>query len=97
MIEKFIFVEDGSVDVEELEDRVGDTVKVIVYRQGSSIPQIAELQTPISDSMHDMALTVLNRVGKDILDMIEKDTTKEDMVESLKAMYESYFMGDNAQ
>lgn len=97
MIEKFLFVEDGSVDVESIEDRVGDTVKVVVYRQGSAIPQVAELQSPIPDSLHDMALTMLNRIGKDILNIIERDTTKEDMVESLKAMYESYFMGDNEQ
>lgn len=34
MIKTFIFVEDGSVDLDELKSSVGDDVLVISYRQG---------------------------------------------------------------
>lgn len=34
MIKTFIFVEDGSVDLDELKSSVGDDVLVIPYRQG---------------------------------------------------------------
>lgn len=34
MIKTFIFVEDGSVDLDELKNSVGDDVLVVTYRQG---------------------------------------------------------------
>lgn len=32
MINNIIFVEDGSVDLEELENTIGEDTKIIVYR-----------------------------------------------------------------
>mgnify|MGYP000768570207 CR=1 FL=1 len=42
MIKTFIFVEDGSVDLDELKNNVGDDVFVITYRQGSMRPEIQQ-------------------------------------------------------
>lgn len=46
-VEKFIFVEDGSVDTDELEERLATSnpeIKVIVYRQGAKPPELVEVK-----------------------------------------------------
>ena len=46
-ITKFIFVEDGSVDTDELEERLAQTnpeIKVVVYRQGAHPPEFVEVK-----------------------------------------------------
>jgi hypothetical protein len=46
-IQKFIFVEDGSIDTDDLEQRLftsNPEVKVIVYRQGSRAPEVVEVK-----------------------------------------------------
>ena len=40
---KIMYVEDGSVDVTELESELPDT-KIIVYRQGGRIPELTDIQ-----------------------------------------------------
>ena len=47
MIKTFIFVEDGSVDLDELKSSVGDDVLVIPYRQGAEPPEIRQLREPV--------------------------------------------------
>ena len=43
-VDKFLFVEDGSVDVDELEDALeGQHIKVVVYRQGSTPPVLKDV------------------------------------------------------
>ena len=48
MIKTFIFVEDGSVDLDELKSSVGDDVLVIAYRQGATPPEIRQPKEPVS-------------------------------------------------
>lgn len=48
MIKTFIFVEDGSVDLDELKNSVGDDVLVVHYRQGAASPEIRQLSEPVS-------------------------------------------------
>ena len=46
-IQKFIFVEDGSVDTDELEEHVlmsNPEIKVVVYRQGAQPPELVEVK-----------------------------------------------------
>lgn len=50
MIKNIIYVEDGSVDVDELQLSLGEDTKIIVYRQGATKPVIEQLATPIGDS-----------------------------------------------
>ena len=45
-IKKFLFVEDGSVNYDELVERIAETnpeIYVILYRQGSVPPQLIEV------------------------------------------------------
>ena len=48
MIKTFIFVEDGSVDLDELKSSVGDDVLVVSYRQGAASPEIRQPREPVS-------------------------------------------------
>lgn len=48
MIKTFIFVEDGSVDLDELKSSVGDDVLVISYRQGATPPAIQQPKELVS-------------------------------------------------
>ena len=45
-IQKFLFVEDGSVDTDELDEIMylrNPEIKVIVYRQGASRPELVDI------------------------------------------------------
>lgn len=43
-VDKFLFVEDGSVDVDALEEALeGQHIKVVVYRQGSTPPVLKDV------------------------------------------------------
>lgn len=48
MIKTFIFVEDGSVDLDELKGAVGDDVLVVPYRQGATPPMIHQPRKSVS-------------------------------------------------
>lgn len=42
---KLLFVEDGSVDVDELKETVeGLNINIVVYRQGSEKPMLVEVE-----------------------------------------------------
>ena len=43
---KVLFVEDGSVDVDELQEMLPE-VPVIIYRQGSLKPEFVDVDTPV--------------------------------------------------
>ena len=47
-ISDVIFVEDGSVDEDKLQEQFGDNVPIIVYRQGGAKPEIQHLACPIT-------------------------------------------------
>ena len=69
MIKNIIYVEDGSIDVDELIAELDETTKVIVYRQGSTPPKVEQLQQPINatfDSIYEKQKSKLERVRKDL-------------------------------
>lgn len=46
-VEKFLFIEDGSVDADELMDYLcysNPEIKVVIYRQGSQMPKLVEVK-----------------------------------------------------
>lgn len=47
MIKNILYVEDGSVDVEDLGQTLGCETKIIVYRQGSNPPILEQPKIPI--------------------------------------------------
>lgn len=46
MTKKVLFVEDGSVDVDELEKMDLGVDNIIIYRQGSKRPEFVDMETP---------------------------------------------------
>ena len=67
MIKNLIYVEDGSVDVDELIDCLDETTKVIVYRQGSKPPLLVQPEKPVNsfiDSVYTKQEQQLNRVRR---------------------------------
>ena len=50
MFKNIIYVEDGSIDYDELVDSLDETTKVILYKQGSQPPRVEQLQQPINDT-----------------------------------------------
>lgn len=53
MIKRIIFVEDGTVDLDDLNESLGDDTKVIAYRQGSNPPSVLELREPAKYANED--------------------------------------------
>lgn len=53
MIKNILYVEDGSVDVDDLEDSLGGETKVIVYRKGSVMPMLVQPVEPIKTEIDD--------------------------------------------
>lgn len=46
-IEKFLFIEEGSVDVDSLEPELAVTnteIKIVIYRQGSAPPHLVYME-----------------------------------------------------
>lgn len=46
MIKRFLYVEDGSVDIDLLELELAEDTKIIPYRQGATHPILTELTEP---------------------------------------------------
>lgn len=44
-IKKFLFIEDGSVDTDELGERLASNpeIAIVIYRQGSQPPQLVDI------------------------------------------------------
>lgn len=53
MIKNIIYIEDGSVDVDELQKTFGEETKIIVYRQGAVKPIIEQVAVPIKTDFDD--------------------------------------------
>lgn len=49
MFKNIIYVEDGSVDVDELIEELDETTKVIIYRQGSKPPILIQPENAINN------------------------------------------------
>ena len=65
MIKRFIFVEDGSIDLDSLTEAMDIESKIVVYRQGSRPPIVRELKEPAKGDEWDKLIE-----SKD--DLIEK-------------------------
>ena len=44
-ITKLLFVEDGSIDIEELQQILPDNIKIVVYLKGTKKPELQNLCT----------------------------------------------------
>ena len=49
MIKNLLYIEDGSVDIDALEEILNSETRIIVYRQGSTPPLLVQPLQPIND------------------------------------------------
>lgn len=80
MIKTVIYVEDGSVDVDELQETVGEETKVIVYRQGAKAPEILQLEKPINTVFDDALMKIRKRIESTrpiLSDLFKMKSTKK--------------------
>lgn len=54
MIKTIIFVEDGSVDIDDLKESVGEETLVVPYRQGAPLPHIEQPREPLDKTVVDI-------------------------------------------
>lgn len=64
MIKNIIYVEDGSVDVDELIEALDETTKVIVYRQGSTPPIFVQPEKTVNSYMDSVYASQEKRLDK---------------------------------
>lgn len=53
MIKSILYVEDGSVDIDTLQEELGNEILIISYRQGSAPPILVEPEKPILTAQED--------------------------------------------
>jgi hypothetical protein len=63
MIKNILYVEDGSVDLDELESTLTTETKIIVYRQGSYPPTLVQPRLPINDISSEAEFTGNRNTG----------------------------------
>lgn len=51
MIKNILYVEDGSIDLDAVSDKLNQETLIIPYRQGAVRPTLVQLETPIKDFM----------------------------------------------
>ena len=95
MIKNVIYVEDGSVDVDELQESLGEDTKVIVYRQGSKPPEIIQLAEPIKDWTDDYIDKARKKVEntREHFNKLYKMPKTNKVDKEIKAIYDILFEG----
>lgn len=89
MIKTFIFVEDGSVDIDELQNSVGSDVHIVPNRQGSRPPEIQQPREPVSQ-WEDRSYSETKKVLENILDGNYKMSKK--LRDELESLYADYYV-----
>lgn len=64
MYKSILYVEDGSVDVDQLEQDLGDDVYVVVYRQGSTPPNLVQPEQPLESVIDSVRVELSNKLEK---------------------------------
>ena len=92
MIKRFLYVEDGSVDVDLLEEELAEDTKIIVYRQGSTPPIMAEPKEPVrdvSESVYERKAQEVIKLKKYLNELINHKKPF-DFIEELKTLWEEF-------
>ena len=77
MIKNILYVEDGSVDVDELKEGLSPETKIIVYRQGSAIPRLVQVEKPIAEKEFSVDEEAVRRYYVEkMLELLKHDRSK---------------------
>ena len=80
MIKNILYVEDGSIDVDELQECLDEETKIIVYRQGAKPPILEQPKEPIkcfTDSMVERYIRTINLARTLLEEAFSFDMTDE--------------------
>lgn len=89
MIKNILYVEDGSVDIDDLEETLGNETKVILYRQGSTPPILVQPKEPIKDIYDDYVERTTKRL--EYVKYLLVDTLNLDMPDKVRAEIEKAY------
>ena len=93
MIKNIIYVEDGSVDVDELQECLGEETKIIVYRQGATKPEILQLAEPMTtvfDDSFNKFIDKLSKIRQLLIETYGMKQTKK-LQHKIKEVYNTIF------
>ena len=62
MYKSILYVEDGSVDVDQLHEDLGEDVYVVIYRQGSNPPKLEQPEKPLQSILDGENLRLSNKL-----------------------------------
>ncbi len=91
MIKTFIFVEDGSVDLEKLEECVGNDVRVIPYRQGAAMPTIIQPREPVKDCLDFQETRIFQPTEKALNKILSSCKISKKVRNILEKLYADYY------
>lgn len=80
MIKNILYVEDGSIDVDDLQEVLDEETRIIVYRQGSKPPILEQPKEPIKsvfDSMIDRYVKKIELAMKLLEESFDFEMTDE--------------------
>lgn len=66
MYKSILYVEDGSVDVDQLQEDLGEDVYIIVFRQGSQQPTLVQPEKPLQSVLDGEGVRLQNKIDKAI-------------------------------
>lgn len=91
MIKTFIFVEEGSIDIQQLQEDVGDDVHIIVYRQGATKPIIEQPAEPVKDCFDCQDAHVFKPTQKALNEVLSKCKISKKVRKILEELYNDYY------
>lgn len=96
MIKNIIYVEDGSVDVDELQESLGEDTKIIVYRQGASRPIVEQLSNSINTDFDDYEQRFCMKVKKarELFNEIYRCKKSKKLDKKFKELYDALYEGE---
>ena len=96
MIKNIIYVEDGSINVDELQESLGEDTKIIIYRQGATKPVVEQLVTPIKtdyDTALDNLRHKIEKAGWVFVELLDMKKSKK-VNEKIKLLHDIIFETD---
>lgn len=89
MIKNILYVEDGSVDVDELQESLNEETKIIIYRQGSKPPILEQPKEPIKTYRDDRVASLMRTIerARDMLAEVMSLEVPEELLKMLDDIY----------
>lgn len=93
MYKSILYVEDGSVDVDQFKQDLGDDVYVVVYRQGSTPPKLVQPEQPLESVIDSVRVELSNKLEKaqTVLEEVFEMKMSKKLLKKLNDLYTDLF------